>query len=27
VEAFRRVGEKYGILGLDKNGIIARYGM
>lgn len=26
VEAFRRVGEKYGILGLDKKGIVARYG-
>jgi glycine C-acetyltransferase len=27
VEAFRKVGEKYGILGLDKKGIIERYGM
>ncbi len=27
VEAFRKVGEKYGILGLDKNGIIEKYGM
>jgi glycine C-acetyltransferase len=27
VEAFRKVGEKYGILGLDKKGIIAKYGM
>jgi glycine C-acetyltransferase len=27
VEAFRKVGEKYGILGLDKDGIIAKYGM
>ena len=26
LEAFRRVGEKYGILGLDKKGIIAKYG-
>ena len=26
LEAFTRVGEKYGILGLDKKGIIARYG-
>jgi glycine C-acetyltransferase len=26
VEAFRKVGEQYGILGLDKKGIIARYG-
>jgi glycine C-acetyltransferase len=25
--AFKRVGEKYGILGLDKKGIIAKYGM
>ena len=24
--AFTRVGEKYGILGLDKQGILARYG-
>lgn len=27
VEAFRKVGEKYGVLGLDKKGIIDRYGM
>jgi glycine C-acetyltransferase len=27
VEAFRKVGEKYGILGLDKKGIIEKYGM
>ncbi|MBN1434722.1 glycine C-acetyltransferase [Candidatus Fermentibacterales bacterium] len=27
VEAFRKVGNKYGILGLDKNGIIEKYGM
>ena len=27
VEAFRKVGDKYGILGLDKKGIIDRYGM
>jgi len=27
VEAFRKVGETYGILGLDKKGIIAKYGM
>jgi glycine C-acetyltransferase len=27
VEAFRKVGDKYGILGLDKNGIIEKYGM
>ncbi|HUT98216.1 MAG TPA: glycine C-acetyltransferase [bacterium] len=27
VEAFRKVGDKYGILGLDKDGIIAKYGM
>ncbi len=26
VEAFRKVGEKYGILGLDKKGIIEKYG-
>ena len=26
LEAFTRVGEKYGILGLDKKGIIAKYG-
>jgi glycine C-acetyltransferase len=26
LEAFKKVGEKYGILGLDKKGIIARYG-
>ena len=24
--AFKKVGEKYGILGLDKKGIIAKYG-
>jgi glycine C-acetyltransferase len=27
LEAFRRVGEKYGVLGLDKKGIIDKYGM
>jgi glycine C-acetyltransferase len=27
VAAFRKVGEKYGILGLDKKGIIEKYGM
>jgi glycine C-acetyltransferase len=27
LEAFIKVGEKYGILGLDKKGIIAKYGM
>ncbi len=27
VAAFKKVGEKYGILGLDKKGIIAKYGM
>jgi glycine C-acetyltransferase len=27
VAAFRKVGDKYGILGLDKEGIIAKYGM
>jgi glycine C-acetyltransferase len=27
VEAFRKVGEKYGIIGLDKKGIVDRYGM
>ena len=27
VDAFRKVGEKYGIIGLDKNAIIAKYGM
>ena len=27
VEAFRKVGEKHGILGLDKQGIIDKYGM
>jgi len=26
IEAFRKVGEKYGILGLDKKGIIEKYG-
>jgi glycine C-acetyltransferase len=26
VEAFRKVGDKYGILGLDKSGIIEKYG-
>jgi glycine C-acetyltransferase len=26
LEAFSKVGEKYGILGLDKKGIIAKYG-
>ncbi len=27
VEAFRKVGDKYGILGLDKKGIVEKYGM
>jgi glycine C-acetyltransferase len=27
VEAFRKVGGKYGVLGLDKKGIIEKYGM
>jgi glycine C-acetyltransferase len=27
VAAFRKVGEKYGILGLDKKGIVEKYGM
>ena len=27
VEAFRKVGDEYGILGLDKKGIIEKYGM
>jgi glycine C-acetyltransferase len=27
VEAFRKVGEKYGILGLDEKGIVAKYGL
>ncbi|UCD24249.1 MAG: glycine C-acetyltransferase [Gemmatimonadota bacterium] len=27
LEAFKRVGDKYGILGLDKKGIIEKYGM
>ena len=27
VEAFRKVGDKYGILGLDKKGIVDKYGM
>ena len=27
VEAFRKVGEKHGIIGLDKNGIIEKYGL
>ena len=27
VAAFKKVGDKYGILGLDKKGIIAKYGM
>jgi hypothetical protein len=26
VEAFKKVGAKYGILGLDKKGIIEKYG-
>ena len=26
LEAFKKVGDKYGILGLDKKGIIAKYG-
>ena len=25
--AFKKIGEKYGILGLDKKGIIAKYGV
>jgi glycine C-acetyltransferase len=27
IEAFKRIGAKYGILGLDKKGIIEKYGM
>ena len=27
VAAFRKVGEKYGVIGLDKKGIIDKYGM
>jgi glycine C-acetyltransferase len=27
VEAFRKVGEKYGILGLDEDGIVGKYGL
>jgi glycine C-acetyltransferase len=27
IEAFRKVGEKYGILGLDKKGIVEKYGL
>jgi hypothetical protein len=27
LESFKKVGDKYGILGLDKKGIIAKYGM
>ena len=27
LRAFRKVGEKYGIIGLDKKGIIEKYGM
>jgi len=27
VAAFAKIGEKYGIIGLDKKGIIAKYGM
>jgi len=27
IEAFTKVGEKYGILGLDKKAIIEKYGM
>jgi glycine C-acetyltransferase len=27
LDAFKRVGDKYGILGLDKKGIIEKYGM
>jgi len=27
VEAFRKVGEKYGILGLDEKGIVEKYGL
>jgi glycine C-acetyltransferase len=27
LESFTKVGEKYGILGLDKKGIIQKYGM
>jgi glycine C-acetyltransferase len=26
LEAFRKVGDKYGILGLDKKGIVEKYG-
>ena len=26
LESFRRIGEQYGILGLDKKAIIAKYG-
>jgi len=27
LEAFKKIGEKYEILGLDKKGIIAKYGV
>jgi len=27
LDAFRRVGEQYGILGLDKKGIVEKYGV
>ena len=27
VAAFRKVGEKHGILGLDKQGIVEKYGL
>ena len=27
LEAFKKVGAKYGILGLDKKGIIEKYGI
>jgi hypothetical protein len=27
LESFKKVGAKYGILGLDKKGIIAKYGL
>ena len=27
VAAFKKIGEKYGILGLDKKGIVEKYGL
>ena len=27
LDAFKKIGEKYGVLGLDKKGIVAKYGM